>query len=51
MNDSKCEDMIGWPHKCKPISLAYSTIQVFDRPRQFYLSNIQDMRDEGRQSI
>ena len=36
--DAKCENMIGWPSKCKLISLAHSDIQIvawLDNPALF----------------
>jgi hypothetical protein len=47
LNDAKCENIIWWPPKFKSISLAYSEIQVVDWLRRLYLSNIQDLSDDG----
>ena len=40
LNDSKCENMIGWPQKIKRISFAYSQIHGFGWSGRLYLSNI-----------
>jgi hypothetical protein len=45
-NDTKCEHMIVWSRKLKPISLAYSKINDVDWLRRFHFSNTQNLSGE-----